>query len=54
MRKVLRDCGYVKEAHYRKAWRAGTDNYVDSVGYAILREDWVNNKTTPVNWEEAK
>jgi RimJ/RimL family protein N-acetyltransferase len=41
MRRVFDKAGYVQEAHYREAWPA-QDRVYDSVGYAILRRDWVN------------
>ncbi len=40
MRRVFDKTGYVQEAHYREAWPA-QDRVYDSVGYAILRRDWV-------------
>jgi RimJ/RimL family protein N-acetyltransferase len=40
MRRVFDKTGYVQEAHYREAWPA-RDRVYDSVGYAILRRDWV-------------
>lgn len=52
MRAVLRRCGFAKEAHYRRAWPAGSGAYVDGVGYAILREDWESGTSTPVRWED--
>lgn len=52
MRHVFRKCGYVKEAHYRKAWPAPGDELYDSIGYGILREDWEEGKVTPVNWDD--
>jgi RimJ/RimL family protein N-acetyltransferase len=52
MRRVFEKCGWVKEAHYRKSWPAGDGCYVDSVGYAILGEDWAEGKITPVDWSE--
>ncbi len=52
MRRVLRRCGYVKEAHYRDAWPGvGRERY-DSVGYAILRKDWGAGTTTSVHWHD--
>ena len=51
MRAVLRHCGYVKEAHYRRAWAAG-DGLLDAVGYAILRDDAASGITTPVAWDD--
>lgn len=46
MRRVFRRCGYVKEAHYRKAWPDASGHKHDSVGYAILRRDWQTGETT--------
>ena len=56
MRKVFKKCGYVKEAHYRKAWPSkGSKNYkeyYDSIVYTIIREDWEEKKITLVNWDD--
>lgn len=52
MRRVLRKCGYVKEAHYRRAWPADGGRDLDSIGYGILREDWVAGTRTPVSWND--
>ncbi|BCN29827.1 GNAT family N-acetyltransferase [Anaeromicropila herbilytica] len=49
MRCVFHKSGFVKEAHYRKAWKG-----YDSIGYAIIREDWKNGVITPVNWNDFK
>jgi RimJ/RimL family protein N-acetyltransferase len=46
MRRVLRHCGYVKEAHYRQAWSGSEGRNYDAVGYAILRSDWESGRTT--------
>lgn len=43
-------CGFVKEAHHRKSWEQNTGEIFDSVGYCILKEDWLSGNTTPVNW----
>ena len=45
MRRVFRRCGYVKEAHYRKAWPDEAGRRHDSVGYAIIRRDWQTGDT---------
>ena len=50
MRKVFFKCGYVREACYRKAWPSPDGTLHDSVGYGITREDWEENKVTPVDW----
>lgn len=52
MRKVFKNAGFVKEGHYRKDWPAQDGHVFDTVKYAILREDWVSGKTTPVNWAD--
>ncbi len=52
MRRVLRYCGYVKEAHYRDAWDAPDGRVFDSVGYAILRRDWAAGTVTTPNWAD--
>ncbi|MEU7479760.1 GNAT family protein [Lentzea sp. NPDC042327] len=46
MRRVFAQCGYVKEAHYRRAWPDGEGRRFDSVGYAVLRHDWRTGTTT--------
>ncbi|MBL4715426.1 MAG: GNAT family N-acetyltransferase [Bacteroidetes bacterium] len=52
MRKVLQQCGYLKEAHYRQSWPTQNKTKADTIGYGILRHDWENNTLTPVNWNE--
>lgn len=54
MRRVLRACGYVKEAHYREGWNTvdRPDQWVDGVAYTILGRDWFNHTTTPVHWDD--
>jgi RimJ/RimL family protein N-acetyltransferase len=52
MRTVLRRCGYVKEAHYRRGWPAQDGAVHDGIGYALLREDWEHGTTTPVDWDD--
>lgn len=39
MRRVFEKCGFVQEAHHRRAWRVGGGTLVDCVGYAILRAE---------------
>ncbi len=46
MRRVLRQCGYVKEAHYRGAWPDADGHRHDCVGYAVIRHDWRTGGTT--------
>ncbi len=52
MRRVLHRCGYVKEAHYRQAWPSRSGQAYDSIGYAIIRKDWEQHETTPVDWND--
>lgn len=52
MRKVLQECGFVKEAHYRQSWPDKNNVKVDTVGYGILRNDWENKSRTDVNWND--
>jgi len=49
MRCVFHKCGFVKEAYHRKAWVGH-----DAIGYGIIKEDWKNGKTTPINWNDFK
>lgn len=52
MRRVLRHCGYAKEAHYRQAWPNGTGTPSDAVGYAVLRGDWASGTVTPPDFDD--
>lgn len=52
MRRILQQCGFAKEAHYRAAWPAKDGTMVDCTGYGILREDWQNQTLTPVRWQD--
>jgi len=52
MRRVLRHCGYVKEAHYRQAWPSAEGHHCDAVGYAILRSDWETGTTTITSFSD--
>jgi RimJ/RimL family protein N-acetyltransferase len=40
MRRVFERCGWTQEAHYRASWPDGCGGWSDSVGYAILRDEW--------------
>jgi len=51
MQKVFRQCNYVKEGHFRKTWSTVDGKKLASIRYAILREDWINQTITPVNWD---
>lgn len=50
MRKVLENCGFAKEAHYRQAWPLKDGTKVDCVSYAILKSDWKSGESTIVQW----
>ncbi|EKD81825.1 MAG: GCN5-related N-acetyltransferase [uncultured bacterium] len=52
MRKVFRACGWVKESHHRRCWPDSSGKKFDATTYAILKEDWQNGITTPVNWDD--
>ena len=39
MRCVFEKCGFLQEAHHRRAWRVKAGEPVDCVGYAILRSE---------------
>ncbi|MBQ0138176.1 MAG: GNAT family N-acetyltransferase [Kurthia sp.] len=55
MRKTFERVGFVKEAHFRKAWYVPKeDEYYDAITYGITREDFIEGKTTPVSWEDEK
>lgn len=40
MRRVFERCGWVEEARYRQSWPTEDGDWADSVGYAILKDDW--------------
>ena len=52
MRRVFVRAGYVKEAHYREAWPADDGPSLASIGYGILRRDWMSGGTTPLTWDD--
>ncbi len=52
MRRVLVRNGWVKEAHYRRAWPVTGSGPRDSIGYGLLREDHRSGTTTPVVWDD--
>jgi RimJ/RimL family protein N-acetyltransferase len=54
MRSVFHKCGFVKEAHHRKAWPTNDGRIYDAIGYGITKEDWQNKQTTPVDWNDFK
>ena len=49
MRRVMAGSpGWLLEAYYRRSWPDADGTLHDSVGYAMLRDDWVTGGTTPV------
>jgi RimJ/RimL family protein N-acetyltransferase len=52
MRRVLAKCHFAKEAHYRQAWPSASGWQHDSIGYGLLRNDWMLSVTTPVDWND--
>jgi RimJ/RimL family protein N-acetyltransferase len=52
MRRTFRAVGFVKEAHYRRAWPSRDGRLLDAVGYALLRGDRGDGTTTPVHWHD--
>jgi RimJ/RimL family protein N-acetyltransferase len=52
MRRTFRAVGFVKEAHYRQGWPTRDGRLLDAVGYALLRTDWRDGTTTPVEWHD--
>ena len=41
MRRVFERCGWTEEARYRQSWPTADGGWTDSVGYAIVRDDWL-------------
>ena len=54
MRSVFHKCGFVKEAHHRKAWPGKDGKLYDAIGYGITKADWENGQVTLVLWEDFK
>lgn len=54
MRSTFQRCGYVKEAHYRDAWPGVQGTIYDSIGYAILRRDWLSGTTAIPDWDDER
>ncbi|TDE57985.1 N-acetyltransferase [Nonomuraea mesophila] len=52
MRAALRSNGYAKEAHYREAWPTPDGTPYDSIGYAVLRRDWISGTVTLPDWHD--
>ncbi len=54
MRCVFHKCGFVKEAHHRKAWPCKNGKLYDAIGYGITKDDWQNGEISLVNWNDFK
>lgn len=54
MRCVFHKCNFAKEGHHRKAWVGNDGMAYDAIVYAIIKEDWQNNKITEVQWDDFK
>lgn len=53
MRKTFERVGFVKEAHFRKAWYVPKEGeYYDAITYGITREDFLSGVKTPVCWDD--
>ena len=54
MRSVFDRAGWTKEAHYRRSWPVIDSDPLDSVGYAILREDWETGVRDELRWHDRR
>lgn len=55
MRRTFERVGFVKEAHFRKAWYVPKEKkYYDAITYGITREDFIDGTTTPVGWDDVQ
>lgn len=52
MRKVFRSCFFAKEGHIRNDWASSDGKMYDIVKYGLLRDDWKNQRITPVRWDD--
>jgi RimJ/RimL family protein N-acetyltransferase len=52
MRKVLKNCLFLKEGHHRSSWPSHDGRLIDTARYAILRNDWINKSVTPLEWND--
>ena len=50
MRSVFDRAGWTKEAHYRRSWPVAGGDPLDSVGYAVLREEWETGVVNELHW----
>ncbi|WP_432791476.1 GNAT family N-acetyltransferase [Brevibacterium sp. K11IcPPYGO002] len=54
MRSVFDRAGWTKEAHYRRSWPVTGGDPLDSVGYAILREEWETGVGFELHWHDRR
>ncbi|GEK33170.1 GNAT family N-acetyltransferase [Kurthia sibirica] len=55
MRRTFERVGFVKEAHFRKAWYVPKEKkYYDAITYGMTREDYDAGTTTPVGWDDVE
>lgn len=50
MRRAFESCDWVLETRHRQAWPRDDGPPLDGLGYALLREDWLSGRETPVPW----
>lgn len=54
MRSVFDRAGWTKEAHFRRSWPAIGSDPLDSVGYAVLREEWETGVVNELHWHDRR
>ena len=52
MRKVLKNCFFLKEGHHRSSWPSQDGKLIDTARYAILRNDYINKSVTLLEWND--
>lgn len=52
MRTVFDRAGWTKEAHYRHSWPVVGGDPLDSIAYAILREEWETGVGEELHWHD--
>ena len=54
MRSVFDRAGWTKEAHYRRSWPVAGGDPLDSIAYAILREEWETGVSGQLHWHDRR
>lgn len=54
MRSVFDRAGWTKEAHYRRSWPVASGDPLDSIAYAILREEWETGVSGELHWHDRR